>query len=60
MARYYKMFKSKDEQNVWEKEMAQKNKTFRVCMRMTTKQLKEDLPHIDTKGYVDATIYTFD
>lgn len=57
--RYYQMFRTKDEQKAWEKEMAEKNENFKVCMRMTAKQLKSDLPHINTEGFTTATVWGY-
>ena len=58
--RYYQMFKTQEECRAWEKEMALKNREFRVCMRMTAKQIEKELGFVNKSGYTIATIYTFD
>lgn len=58
MARWYNMFHSVDERKQWEQEMKLKDIKFRVCMRMTAKQLKKDLPFVDIADYKYATIWT--
>lgn len=58
MARYYQMFETQEERKTWEKAQKDKDEKFRVCMRMTAKQLKKDLPFIDIGNYKYATIWT--
>lgn len=59
MARWYQMFATKEEREAWEAEK-KKQPGFRVCMRMTAKQLKKDLPFVDITGFNYATIWTSD
>lgn len=58
MARYYQMFRTKEERKMWETEQKKEDTKFRVCMRMTAKQLKKDLPFVETEDYKYATIWT--
>lgn len=58
MARYYQMFETKEERTAWEKDRKEKDPKFRVCMRMTAKQLKKDLPFVDIGKFKYATIWT--
>ena len=58
MARWYQMFSTQEERKAWEKERKEKDQKFRVCMRMTAKQLKKDLPFVQIDGYKYATIWT--
>ena len=61
MARYYKLFVTKEERKQFEQEQKQANPTFRVCMRMTARQLEKDL--YKEKGFYApceyATVYCF-
>lgn len=59
MTRFYQMFKTQEERKAWETEQKKKDAKFRVCMRMTAKQLKKDLPFVDIGDYKFASIYTF-
>jgi len=59
--RLYKCFKTAEEQKAWE--ASQKNTPgFRVCMRMTARELEKDM--YMEKGtlseYKKATVYTYD
>lgn len=60
--RLYKCFTTKQEQKAWEKLQKDDSENFRVCMRMTAKQLEEDM--CMQKGTLDAfhfaTVYTYD
>lgn len=58
MARFYQMFKTQADRKAWETEQKKKDAKFRVCMRMTTKQLKEELPFVEIGDYKYATIWT--
>ena len=58
MARWYQMFGTQEERKSWEKEQKEKDQKFRVCMRMTAKQLKKDLPFVQIDGYKYAIIWT--
>lgn len=60
--RMYQCFRTKEEQKAWEKEQKSKNSDFRVCMRMTAKQLEKDLCMANgTFGeYKHATIYSYE
>lgn len=63
MNRYYKNFRTKEERAAWEKEQAAKNPGFKVCMRMTAKQLEKDMcsPGLFTgSGYNYSTVYRLD
>ena len=55
--RYYQLFKDKKEQKEWETKKKAEGAGFKVCMRMTAKQLKEDLPFVNIDGYTAATIW---
>ena len=55
--RYYQLFKDKKEQAEWEAQKKAENAGFKVCMRMTAKQLKDDLPFVNIEGYTVATIW---
>lgn len=61
MARFYKLFESAKERREWEKDMSAKEPTFHVCMRMTARELEEDLckPEGFFEGYKCATVYRF-
>ena len=56
MSRYYQLFKTKDERDKWEREHSQ----YRICMRMTAQELKEELPSIDIADFEFCTIWTND
>lgn len=59
MARYYRVFKTKEELKAWETEKKKKDPKFRVCMRMTAKQLqKYFLPYVIIEDYKYAIIWT--
>lgn len=63
MDRYYKNFRTKEDRTAWEKEQAASNPGFKVCMRMTAKQLEKDMhaPGLYTgEGYKYSTIYRLD
>ena len=59
--RLYQLFHTEAEQKAWEAEHKYEPR-FRVCMRMTAKEVEDDL-RLD-KGYLaeyqTATIYTYD
>ena len=61
MARWYQCFETMEERKAWEKKKQAENKRFKVCMRMTAKQLEQDLymPKGELDKYKYATIYTF-
>ena len=60
--RLYKCFKTTEERKAWETERKKDNPKFRVCMRMTARELEKDM--YMEKGtlseYKTATIYTYD
>ena len=60
--RMYQLFKTIEERKEWEIERKQKNPNFRVCMRMTAKQLAKDLymPKETVSEYRYATVWTTD
>ena len=58
MSRFYQMFKTQADRKAWEAEQKKKDSNFRVCMRMTAKQLKEDLPFVEIGEYKFVTIWT--
>lgn len=63
MNRYYKNFRTKEERAACENEQAASNPGFKVCMRMTAKQLEKDMccPGLYTgSGYNYSTIYRLD
>ena len=59
--RMYKCFKTTEDRKAWEKQQQEKNNGFKICMRMTARQLEKDL--YMRKGelaeYKYVTIYTF-
>ena len=64
MARYWKAFETKEAQKEFEKQEITECKDdgydFKVCMRMSGKQLKEDLPflsYVNDEAFV--TVYTY-
>lgn len=59
--RMWKAFVTKEERKAFETEEAAKNQDFRVCMRMTAKQLEKDLcGTVKLDGYNFVTVYTTD
>ena len=58
MARYYQMFETKEERTAWEKKEKDKNPKFKVCMRMTARELKEDMPFVDITNFKYVTIWS--
>lgn len=59
--RMWKAFATKAEQKAFEAEKSAKNQDFRVCMRMTAKQLEKDLcGTVNLDGYNFVTVYTTD
>lgn len=55
--RMWKAFVTKEERKAFETEEAAKNHDFRVCMRMTAKQLEKDLcGTVKLDGYNFVTV----
>ena len=55
--RYYKFFKTRKEQIDWEAQKIVETPGFKVCMRLTGKQIKDELPFINIVGYNFASIW---
>lgn len=62
MNRYWKAFETQKERTAWEKEQAQANPHFKVCMRYPVNQLERELgmPKGNLAPYKFATIYRLD
>ena len=60
MARWFRCFKTKEEQRKWEQEQSS-DPDFKLCMRMTAKELEKDLclPDGQLDKYKYATIYKY-
>ena len=59
--RRYRCFHTTQERSAWEREQKQKNQKFRVCMRMTARQLERDLymENGTLSEFAYATVYRF-
>lgn len=62
MARWWKAFETQEERKAWEKEEKQENPCFKVCMRMTARQLENDMgfPQGYTAPNKYVTVYRYD
>lgn len=59
--RLWKAFVTREEQKDFEAEHKANNPDFRVCMRMTAKQLEKDMcGTVKLDGYKYVTVYTTD
>jgi len=62
MARWWKAFETQEERKAWEKAEKADDPNFRVCMRMTARQLEKDMWF--PKGYTApnkyVTVYRYD
>lgn len=59
--RMYKCFKTMEDRKAWEKQQQEKNNGFKICMRMTARQLEKDLymQKGELAEFKYVTIYTF-
>lgn len=59
--RLWKAFATKEEQKAFEADRKAKNPDFRVCMRMTGRQLEKEMyGSVNLDGYNFVTVYTTD